>query len=657
MCYKLIFKETKIMNLFLPFKNEPKINSKRLLIASILFLLITSTSQSQTLRDIAPNGKYIGTIVNGNFFNNQGNNGPNYEGVIAEQFSSIVAENDHKFENIMNNEPSDIYDINTYNINTNKLDRLIDFANVNNIDVKRGHALMWYNQAGWLNGAAADWSREKIYTFATNYITKVISYRAGEINEWDVFNEIISDNNDGFRTGTWYDNVVADGKTVQDFLDHCFVVSRNALTAALGETEGNKVKLYYNDYSIESYDTNPNSKNGFMRNMISEMVNRGVPIDALGLQSHFVSPVDESFTNSISQTMDEMIGLGLICNITELDIRICNGAAPASAAELEEQRDSYERVAAMAIAKEGCTGITLWGFTDAHSWIPGWSNGECGDALIYDNDYNEKPAYYGLASGLSVPCLNNPTVPQAPFSGTPAVIPGVIEFEDYDLGGEGVSYSDIDLSNNGESDYRDECDAVDVVTEGSETIIGWLSVSEWLEYTVNITQLGNYSFIISTAADVGFEGEGSIEVDGVDVSGLITFPSTGGWSNYQDTEVINIALNAGEHVLRFNVESGSFNIDKMTISSSTLEIDNFDLNANLKAYPIPFNSTLNISYNDIERTESLNLLDINGRKVLNQKYNNEAVIKMSAENISSGMYFLQLNLRGSITKIIKVIKK
>ncbi|CAN0439736.1 unnamed protein product, partial [Ectocarpus sp. 13 AM-2016] len=42
------------------------------------------------------------------------------------------------------------------------------------------------------------------------------------------------------------------------------------------------------------------------------------------------------------------------------------------------------------------------------------------------------------------------------FDGVPASIPGRIEGEEYDYGGEGVAYSDTDAGNNGGVSRKDE---------------------------------------------------------------------------------------------------------------------------------------------------------------------------------------------------------
>lgn len=83
---------------------------------------------------------------------------------------------------------------------------------------------------------------------------------------------------------------------------------------------------------------------------------------------------------------------------TELDIRF--SSLPATAAGLQQQAEGYGAVTAACLAVEGCVGITTWGFSDAHSWVPGTFPGN-GDALLYDRNYRKKPAYSTISSLLA----------------------------------------------------------------------------------------------------------------------------------------------------------------------------------------------------------------------------------------------------------------
>jgi hypothetical protein len=146
----------------------------------------------------------------------------------------------------------------------------------------------------------------------------------------------------------------------------------------------------------------------------------------------------------------------------------------------------------------------------------------------------------------------------APYPGpSPHAIPGTIEAENFDSGGEGDSYHDTTSTNQG-GQYRTS-DAVDVETNGVGNYrVGYMKAGEWLEYTVDVTQAGTYLFSASIAAPTA-GGTFHLEVDGVNVSGTLVAPNTGGWATFQNVKVSDFALTTGQHVLRFVVDQAGSN--------------------------------------------------------------------------------------------------
>ncbi|NJM15120.1 MAG: hypothetical protein HC896_06870 [Bacteroidales bacterium] len=87
--------------------------------------------------------------------------------------------------------------------------------------------------------------------------------------------------------------------------------------------------------------------------------------------------------------------------------------------------------------------------------------------------------------------VTDTTLGVAPYFGTPFEIPGNIEFEDYDLGGPGASFIDSDLGNAGNK-YRE--DDVDVGSAPGGYSIGWTEVGEWMLYSVDVKEAGEYKW-------------------------------------------------------------------------------------------------------------------------------------------------------------------
>jgi O-glycosyl hydrolase len=156
---------------------------------------------------------------------------------------------------------------------------------------------------------------------------------------------------------------------------------------------------------------------------------------------------------------------------------------------------------------------------------------------------------------------------QEPFTGTPISLPGIVQAENYDKGGQNIAYNDADAGNNG-NQYR-TTEAVDIDAIGGTTgyTVGWTANGEWLEYTTNVAA-GNYS-VIATVATPSSGKQLVIKLDGVTLT-TINIPNTGGYGNFQNVTVTGVPFTGGTNkVLRFEIVGGDFNIDKVEVKSVT----------------------------------------------------------------------------------------
>ncbi len=146
----------------------------------------------------------------------------------------------------------------------------------------------------------------------------------------------------------------------------------------------------------------------------------------------------------------------------------------------------------------------------------------------------------------------------SPFNG-PHNIPGTIQIEDYDNGGEGVAYHDLDSTNQG-GQYRTN-EGVDIEatgdTEGGYDV-GWIQAGEWLKYTVNVTQTGTYTLDLRVA-NTNSGGVMHMEVDGVNVTSNLSIPQTGGWQTWTTITSPSFSLSQGPHILKLSFDTNSSN--------------------------------------------------------------------------------------------------
>jgi len=190
-------------------------------------------------------------------------------------------------------------------------------------------------------------------------------------------------------------------------------------------------------------------------------------------------------------------------------------------------------------------------------------------------------------------------VEQSSFIGSPHAVPGMIQCEEYDLGGEGIAYHDDDRRD-GDLDYRPD-DAVD--TQQSSDVdggynVGWTEAGEWLEYTVN-AEPGIYDIEYRTASDPG-GGELEIILDGETLT-TFNMSSTGDWQTYETKTKSGIEIEGGENlVLRLSIIEGDQNMNWLRFINTT-NVQNVDKSVPLdyalhQNYPNPFNPETRIEY-------------------------------------------------------------
>ncbi len=240
------------------------------------------------------------------------------------------------------------------------------------------------------------------------------------------------------------------------------------------------------------------------------------------------------------------------------------------------------------------------------------------------------------------------------------VIPGGIHAVDYDIGTQGVAYSDQDPwavsgtpgSGNTGGVYRN--DGVDIEPstdpQGYGYNVGWIESLEWLQYTATVDAAGTYD-IEFRVASAGTGGQFLVSVDGENV-GSVVVSGTGGWQSWQSAWLRGVALSAGEHVLRLIVRTGGFNLNTMRFSEAsptTLEDESSTPNALLDIFPIPARDRATVRFTAGGPADvTLVAFDMLGRQVSAERTNpigdGEHRIEFDLP-MASGTYVLRLRLR------------
>ncbi len=176
-------------------------------------------------------------------------------------------------------------------------------------------------------------------------------------------------------------------------------------------------------------------------------------------------------------------------------------------------------------------------------------------------------------------------VTQTPYGGTPWPIQGKIEAENFDNGGEGVSYHDAEAANLFNvfrtTEGVDEEATSDV---GGGYDVGWIQTGEWMEYTVNVQTAGLYTLEARIASGNAGTKTMHVEMDGVDISGPMSTTTAAGWQTFQTISVTTSALTAGIKTMRIVIDAGGFNLNYvnfiLSVPLSINQIEDYNSSGN-----------------------------------------------------------------------------
>lgn len=232
------------------------------------------------------------------------------------------------------------------------------------------------------------WTNKTLSKVLVNHVTKLVEHFGDHCYSWDVVNEAFSDSPAGaYQSNIWYNTIGAE-----------YVPMAFAAAQAVIKKNGLKVKLYYNDYNIES----PNNKTTAALNLVSELKGRGIQIDGVGLESHFIVGETPSYQQQV-QTKRAFAKLGVDTVITELDVRA--NLPPTEAEQVQQVQDYYNSVKSCVDVKR-CVGMVVWDFDDTYSWVPGTFAGQgYADLFLQPKGANhplvKKAAYDGVLEALT----------------------------------------------------------------------------------------------------------------------------------------------------------------------------------------------------------------------------------------------------------------
>jgi endo-1,4-beta-xylanase len=312
-------------------------------------------------------------------------------GLVAELLKKhvnlIVAENAMKPASIQPSEGR---------FNWTGADRIVQFARENGMQL-RFHTLVWHNQVpNWFFLDASgkpmvdetdpekrEQNKRLLLQRLETHVKTVVERYKDDIKSWDVVNEVIEPADpDGMRNSLWYQIAGI------DYIETAFRAAR--------EAGGPDIRLYINDYS-----TDDPKKRDRLYELVKELLDRGVPIDGVGHQTHISvawPPVEQ-----IIESMRKFAELGLDNIVTELDMslyawndrRDYGDDIPEEVLrkQAEKYRDLFE---AFRENKDMLSEVTFWGISDNHTWLSSFPIVRTEAPLLFDKNFHAKPAFWGV---------------------------------------------------------------------------------------------------------------------------------------------------------------------------------------------------------------------------------------------------------------------
>ena len=313
---------------------------------------------------------------------------PRYCDLVAAQCGLITPENELKWQ--ATRPAADRFDFGA-------ADMLVDWATKHGIGV-RGHTLLWHREErfpGWM--ATHDFGARPASEAArllTDHVRTVAGRYAGVIRSFDVVNETVASETGALRTTT----LSRAFGSAEGLVDLAFHTAREAAPHA---------QLVYNDYM--SWEPGFEAHRAGVLRLLEGFRKRGVPVDALGVQSHIgagpetaSAPFGGKQTAAWRHFLDAVTGMGYRLLVTEFDVddRALPPAIPARDRAVADYATAY---CDLMLGYPELDTFVAWGLVDRSSWLQQFrprTDGIAKRPCPYDDDYAAKPLRTALADAF-----------------------------------------------------------------------------------------------------------------------------------------------------------------------------------------------------------------------------------------------------------------
>lgn len=317
----------------------------------------------------------------------QGFDDPRYRALLARECAWIVPENELKWQALRPTRGEFRFEA---------ADAMRAWAREAGLRM-RGHTLLWHDPK-WL----PDWVNRHRFgaqpvaeaeAMLAEHVRTVCTHCGPQIASWDVVNESVQPD-----TGTLRDNA---------FTPHLGNIGQIELAFRVAHEHAPQAQLVYNDFM--TWGSHSARHRAGVLELLKTLTSRGVPVHALGLQSHLGTGADGRWVprggdaeRDWRRFLDEVASMGLSLLITELDVNdryLPADVAQRDAAAATMVRDYLD----VCLDQPGLHTVMTWAMADPVSWMQTWwprADGLPKRPSPYDGRFQAKPMREAIAAAL-----------------------------------------------------------------------------------------------------------------------------------------------------------------------------------------------------------------------------------------------------------------
>ncbi|MEZ5573036.1 MAG: endo-1,4-beta-xylanase [Halioglobus sp.] len=245
----------------------------------------------------------------------------------------------------------------------------------------RGHPLIW-GRLALPDYVSNETDPTVLERWMRDHISTLMSRYRGKFSQVDVVNEPLSLLALPGQSEVPLANDVFSRLLGKDFIRIAFEAARAADPNAL---------LFINEIFAEA----PGAKADALYHLVEELISEGTPIDGVGFQGHMqlLPGMQANTREALQETLTRFAALGVIVELTEVDVTQREGDAV-------PQETVYRDAVSACLDVVMCTGMTVWGISDAYTWVEGIIGVPNPRPLLFDEDFAPKPAYDAVLDTL-----------------------------------------------------------------------------------------------------------------------------------------------------------------------------------------------------------------------------------------------------------------